>query len=163
MNATANLSDVWADASQDRDFLFQAKAQDTAVALSRAVSEAGMTRAELAQALGWKPSRISHVLSGAGNLTLRTIFDLTSALGLEFDLQLRKPGQTSQPRHREAQAVLDDAHRIHKAAQHNLTRTEALLDTALHVNRRTWQLAGRMAAQQRHTQAVALSNVSNGN
>lgn len=90
---TAGLSDLWAKAWDDEDFRFQIKAQDVSVTLARTLADSGMTKAALAASLGWKPSRVSRVLSGAGNLTLRTVFDLTAALGLDFDLILRRPNQ----------------------------------------------------------------------
>lgn len=87
----ATMAELWAKASEDSDFVFQLKAQDVAVTLARAVAEAGLTQAQLAKKLGWKPSRVSHVLSGAGNLTLRTLFDICTVLGFELDVVLRAP------------------------------------------------------------------------
>jgi len=55
--------------------------------------EQGLTRAELASRMGVSPGRISQVLSGGENLTLRTLAALATALDAQFDLQLssRKP------------------------------------------------------------------------
>jgi transcriptional regulator with XRE-family HTH domain len=55
--------------------------------------ERGLTRAELASRMGVSPGRISQVLSGGENLTLRTLAALSTALDAEFDVQLvsRKP------------------------------------------------------------------------
>jgi antitoxin component HigA of HigAB toxin-antitoxin module len=55
--------------------------------------EHGLTRAELASRMGVSPGRISQVLSGGENLTLRTLAALSTALDAQFDMQLssRKP------------------------------------------------------------------------
>ena len=52
-----------------------------------------LTRAELASRMGVSPGRISQVLSGGENLTLRTLAALSTALDAQFDMQLssRKP------------------------------------------------------------------------
>src|SRR5258708_12045823 len=50
--------------------------------------EHGLTRAELAGRMGVSPGRISQVLSGGENLTLRTLAALSTALDAQFDLQL---------------------------------------------------------------------------
>jgi antitoxin component HigA of HigAB toxin-antitoxin module len=51
--------------------------------------EQGLTRAELASRMGVSPGRISQVLSGGENLTLRTLAALSTALDAQFDIQLR--------------------------------------------------------------------------
>jgi antitoxin component HigA of HigAB toxin-antitoxin module len=55
--------------------------------------EHGLTRAELASRMGVSPGRISQVLSGGENLTLRTLAALSTALDAQLDMQLssRKP------------------------------------------------------------------------
>ena len=52
-----------------------------------------LTRAELASRMGVSPGRISQVLSGGENLTLRTLAAVATALDAQFDVQLssRKP------------------------------------------------------------------------
>jgi transcriptional regulator with XRE-family HTH domain len=49
----------------------------------------GETRTELAGKLGWKKSRLSHLFSGRGNPTARTIFELANSLGHDFDVVFR--------------------------------------------------------------------------
>ncbi len=51
--------------------------------------ERGLTRADLASLMGVSPGRVSQVLSGAENLTLRTLASLTTALDARFELDLR--------------------------------------------------------------------------
>ncbi|MCU4406474.1 helix-turn-helix domain-containing protein [Acinetobacter junii] len=45
-----------------------------------------MSRAELAAQLGWKKSRVTKVLSGDENLTIKTITAITQQLGYDFDV-----------------------------------------------------------------------------
>jgi transcriptional regulator with XRE-family HTH domain len=63
--------------------------------------EQGLTRAELASRMGVSPGRISQVLSGGENLTLRTLAALATALDAQFDVQLtpsKPPGAASYAR-----------------------------------------------------------------
>ncbi|GLI01107.1 helix-turn-helix domain-containing protein [Phytohabitans aurantiacus] len=48
-----------------------------------------ITRAELASTMGVSPGRVSQILSGDENLTLRTLGSVIDALGAEIDLTLR--------------------------------------------------------------------------
>jgi transcriptional regulator with XRE-family HTH domain len=50
--------------------------------------ERGLTRADLASRMGVSPGRVSQVLSGGENLTLRTLAALSTALDAQFDVQL---------------------------------------------------------------------------
>ena len=91
-NAFEQLCDsIW----EDDELAFEAKAQDVAIALASAVEDAGLSRVQLAEILDWKPSRVTKVLTGSANLTLKTIFQVCSALGLEFDVVLRKANERS--------------------------------------------------------------------
>jgi transcriptional regulator with XRE-family HTH domain len=51
--------------------------------------ERGLTRADLASRMGVSPGRISQVLSGGENLTLRTLASLAAALDARFETELR--------------------------------------------------------------------------
>jgi len=48
-----------------------------------------VTRAELAQAMNVSPGRVSQILSGDENLTLRTLSGVFMALGTQVDFALR--------------------------------------------------------------------------
>lgn len=48
-----------------------------------------VTRAELAQSMGVSPGRVSQILSGDENLTLRTLGSVIDALSAEIDVTLR--------------------------------------------------------------------------
>src|SRR5262249_3109748 len=51
--------------------------------------ERNLTRADLAGRMGVSPGRVSQVLSGGENLTLRTLASLATALDARFELDLR--------------------------------------------------------------------------
>jgi len=51
--------------------------------------ERSLTRADLASRMGVSPGRVSQVLSGGENLTLRTLASLATALDARFELDLR--------------------------------------------------------------------------
>ena len=53
------------------------------------MSQRKLTRADLASRMGVSPGRISQVLSGGENLTLRTLASLAVALDGQFELELK--------------------------------------------------------------------------
>jgi len=63
--------------------------------------EDGLTRADLAGRMGVSPGRVSQVLSGAENLTLRTLVSLATSLDGRFEVQFRpyKPSDDSYAGH----------------------------------------------------------------
>lgn len=58
--------------------------------------ERGLTRAELAERMGVSPGRVSQILGGGENLTLRTLVALSTALDARFGIELSpvKDGDT---------------------------------------------------------------------
>jgi len=50
--------------------------------------ERGLTRADLAARMGVSPGRVSQILGGGENLTLRTLAALSTALDARFGLEL---------------------------------------------------------------------------
>ncbi len=50
--------------------------------------ERGITRADLAARMGVSPGRVSQILGGGENLTLRTLAALASALDARFEFEL---------------------------------------------------------------------------
>ena len=50
--------------------------------------ERGLTRADLAARMGVSPGRVSQILGGGENLTLRTLAALSTALDARFDIAL---------------------------------------------------------------------------
>lgn len=81
------ISNLWQESVVDPDFRFELKAQKVSVDLSSAFAKSGMSQKALADKLGWKTSRVSKVLHGGGNLTLRTLFEISEALKTDFDIQ----------------------------------------------------------------------------
>jgi transcriptional regulator with XRE-family HTH domain len=63
--------------------------------------EDDLTRADLAGRMGVSPGRVSQVLSGGENLTLRTLVSLATALDGRFEMQFRpyKPSDDSYAGH----------------------------------------------------------------
>lgn len=66
--------------------LYELQMELVAADLAILLKHSGISRAELAQKLGWQKSRITRVLSGDDNLTLKTISQFTEALGYTFDV-----------------------------------------------------------------------------
>jgi len=62
------------------------------------MSERKLTRADLASQMGVSPGRVSQVLSGGENLTLRTLASLAVALDGQFELEL-KPYKATEDAH----------------------------------------------------------------
>ena len=58
--------------------------------------ERGLSRADLAARMGVSPGRVSQILGGGENLTLRTLAALSTALEARFDIELStlKAGDT---------------------------------------------------------------------
>ncbi len=52
------------------------------------MSENKISRADLAQSMGVSPGRVSQILSGDENLTLRTLSSVVAALGAEVEVTL---------------------------------------------------------------------------
>jgi len=63
------------------------------IALSEALAEKGITRAELAKRLGKTKGFVSQILAGGRNLTLRTIADVADALGCHIGITCERVRQ----------------------------------------------------------------------
>ncbi|MCL5254594.1 MAG: helix-turn-helix domain-containing protein [Gammaproteobacteria bacterium] len=122
------LAALWDEALQDDDFRFELKAQDIAVKLASAVAAQGLTQKALADRLGWKTSRVSKVLHGATNLTLKTMFQICEALGIDFDV------------HFGGEHHLNKQFEVIKMQEQKLT---AMLHRAEKLNRASWRNAGK--------------------
>ena len=73
--------------------------------------EERLTRADLAGRMGVSPGRVSQVLSGGENLTLRTLVSLATALDGRFEVEFRpyKPSDDSYAGHAGHAADAEDA------------------------------------------------------
>lgn len=65
---------------------FEIKKIELAANLAALLSFKGITRSKLAEILNWKKSRVTTVLSGNSNATLKTIWDVCLAAGYDFDV-----------------------------------------------------------------------------
>lgn len=92
LRASDEMADMFADLPE-MDLLTLKKDQ-VAIQLAALMSYAGRTRTSMADSLGWKKSRVSRVLSGNGNPTVKTIFEFCSVLDYDFDLVFRKPNES---------------------------------------------------------------------
>lgn len=88
---TADFSDIWAAIEKPDPFV--SKKDEVGTDLTMLLAHANISRTALADKSGWKKSRISRLLSGIENLTLRTIFELCQITGYEFDITFRKKTQ----------------------------------------------------------------------
>jgi transcriptional regulator with XRE-family HTH domain len=87
--------------------------------------ERDLTRADLAARMGVSPGRVSQILGGGENLTLRTLHALSKALGARFDVELTeviplKGGDSDIPA--KAKATPHGNHRTVSRAAHRLAR-----------------------------------------
>ncbi len=70
---------------------FDVKKDYIATQLAALMIHCGKNRSKMAEELGWKKSRITKVLSGHNNLTVKTICDFTTHLGYDFDVIFHGP------------------------------------------------------------------------
>jgi transcriptional regulator with XRE-family HTH domain len=85
---------------------FETVVVDLAEQIDQYLKARGVTRAELAERAGVKPSYISRVLNNPENITLQTLFRLANALEMdvEIDLKARRADKTEKPRTRKLQS-----------------------------------------------------------
>lgn len=65
---------------------FELKKIYLATQLAALMSYSGKTRSEMAEKLGWQKSRVTKVLSGHDNLTIKSICEFSTHLGYDFDV-----------------------------------------------------------------------------
>ena len=88
----SSFADMFSDLPELNQF--DLKKDEIAIQLAALMSFSEKSRSTLAQELNWTKSRISSVLSGRGNPTIRTIWDFCSVLGYDFDVVFRLPGES---------------------------------------------------------------------
>jgi transcriptional regulator with XRE-family HTH domain len=127
------------------------KREDAAIELCDLLHQVGISRAELARKLDWKPSRVTRALSGKENLTLNTLAEIINAAGMDYDLVFRKKGscRSFQPWDRERfnaeilcmynqlTSALGEVKDLHQHVSANL-------DTARELNRAAFRRASAM-------------------
>ena len=65
---------------------FEIKKDSVATQLAALMAHCGKNRSEMAEELGWMKSRVTRILSGHGNLTIKTICEFSTHLGYDFDV-----------------------------------------------------------------------------
>lgn len=65
---------------------FEVKKDAVATQLTGLMLHCRKTRSDMAAELGWQKSRVTKVLSGNNNLTIKTICEFTGLLGYDFDV-----------------------------------------------------------------------------
>lgn len=81
------MQDALTDLEVRRAFEEELLVGDATDTLAGVLGSLGMSRKELASRLGVSPARVSQILSGEENLTLRSLAALAWALGLRIDLR----------------------------------------------------------------------------
>ena len=72
-----------------RLFTMEGLVTDAAELVARLMMEAGVNKAELARRLGTSRARVTQLLGGETNMTVRTLAELAFALGAEVKLDAR--------------------------------------------------------------------------
>jgi transcriptional regulator with XRE-family HTH domain len=85
---------------------FDVKKDYIATQLAALMSFCEKSRSDMAEGLGWEKSRITRILSGENNLTIKTIWEFSSYLGFDYDVVFhsadqRRPQQPWQIERRE--------------------------------------------------------------
>lgn len=70
---------------------FEIKKDEVATQLAALMSFAKKNRSAVASSLSWGKSRMTSVLSGKANPTIKTIYEFCGSLGFDFDLVFRSP------------------------------------------------------------------------
>lgn len=142
-----DVSALWTEATSDDDFLFDVRTDRLCVDLIRAMHHQDMTQSDLATILQWSKSRVSNVLHGRTNLTLKTLHALAGAMNLDFDVVFRSKEECAfrQPWHeRKAdtyETLVAEVHALESTARQQLAETQVLLASARQVNKAAWRRA----------------------
>jgi transcriptional regulator with XRE-family HTH domain len=87
------LLDIFADLPPVDNF--EIKKESIAALLAGLMVHSNVTRAELAERLGWNRGQVTRLLSGSQNLTIKTIDEVVQALGWDWDLAFKEFGQAT--------------------------------------------------------------------
>jgi len=92
-----------ADTERRRLFERESLAFDAVEMISHLMSEARVSKAELARRVGKSRSEITQILSGSRNLTLHTLADLALALGFRLEFKARSSPQPDESHRTDSQ------------------------------------------------------------
>ena len=87
----------------DPEFEFHLAAARIGEEIVARLEELELTQAELAQRMGVSPARVSQILRGADNLTLKSLVAVAAALNADLQLAM-KPRSSAAPRRQKAAA-----------------------------------------------------------
>ncbi|UGY92925.1 helix-turn-helix domain-containing protein [Streptomyces gobiensis] len=79
-------------------------ARQATASLAGLLAERGMSRKDLADCMGVSPGRVSQILSGDENLTMRSLAAVAEALSAQVEITFFDPPIPSQPEPRESTA-----------------------------------------------------------
>ena len=104
------LQDWISEFEGDPDFEFDRVAIDVGEQIVARMEERGMTQADLARAMGVSRARVSQILRGNDNLTLKSIVTVAIALDCRVEMLLNpiqapEPDDTAQPSPTEARPL----------------------------------------------------------
>ncbi|MET8679047.1 helix-turn-helix transcriptional regulator [Streptomyces sp. NPDC004647] len=68
-------------------------ARHAATSLAGLLAERGISRSDLAKQMGVSPGRVSQILSGDANLTMRSLASAAAALGASVEIKFFDPSQ----------------------------------------------------------------------
>ncbi len=133
-----DIDTLWKDLFGSHSGLV-AKKSEVGADLAALVAFVGITRKTFAEKLGWKESRVSTVLSGDENLTLKTIYECCRELGFDFQVAIRTEGQSRFSQPWEQASYFHDICTMHDSANQRLSEATAILNTAQAINRQAFK------------------------
>lgn len=135
----------------ERAEILRNQREDAAMALTGLLHHVGISRAELARKLDWKPSRVTRALSGNENLTLNTLTCIADAGGMAFDIVFRPKGACRTLQRWETQEINVNVLQMHEElcnalgeVRHIHRHATANLDAAQQINRAMFRRASEM-------------------
>lgn len=138
-NPTVGLADLWGDEADGRDWWLENKRDDVAITLTGMLENRTISFSDLARLIGWKPSRVSRVLSGRENLTINTIAEIVRAADFDFDLVVRPKGARRSFQPWEEEEVRCDLMEHLRTFETLVSKAKAMFETAEQVSRRTFR------------------------
>lgn len=82
----ADFAGLWRDVEDRASYWENLSRQQFTSSVRAQMRAQGLTQAELAGRLGWKPAQVSRALQGGQNLTLRSMVRICRALGLRLEV-----------------------------------------------------------------------------
>ena len=82
---------LFAGSESDADGSAARLARQAATSLAGLLAESGVSRSDLAKTMGVSPGRVSQILSGDANLTVRSLAAAADALGARVEIKFFDP------------------------------------------------------------------------